>query len=44
MPLGVATSNVPTVHHDILNMEYYNNDNMGQWHYDKIKENRLLVS
>jgi len=44
MPLGVATSNRPAVHHDRLNMEYYNNDNMGRWHYAKIKENRLLVS
>jgi len=23
-------------------MEYYNNDNMGQWHYAKIKEYKLL--
>jgi len=23
-------------------MEYYNNDNMGQWHYAKIKENKAL--
>jgi len=26
-----------------LNMEYYDNNNMGQWHYAKIKENKLLV-
>ena len=39
----MATSNGPTVCHDRLNMEYYKNDNMSQWHYDKIKENELLV-
>jgi len=44
MPLGKATSNGPTVHQDRLNMKYYNTDNMGQWHYAKIKENKLLVS
>jgi hypothetical protein len=43
MPLGMATSNGPTVRHDRLNMEYCNNDNMSQWHYAKIKENELLV-
>ena len=43
MPLGTATSNGPTVCHDRLNMEYSSNRNMGQWHYAKIKENKLLV-
>jgi hypothetical protein len=43
MPLGTATSNGPTVRHERLNMQYYNDDNMGQWHFAKIKENKLLV-
>jgi len=44
MSLGMATSNGPIVHDDRLNMEYCSNDNMDQWHYAKIKENKLLVS
>jgi len=42
MSLGTATSNGQTVGHDRLNMQYYNNDNMGQWHYAKKNENKLL--
>ena len=42
MSLCTDTSNGPTVCRDRLNMEYYNNDNMGQWHYSKKKENKLL--
>lgn len=38
MPLGTATSNGTTVPHDRL----YNNDNIGQWQYAKMKENTLL--
>jgi len=41
--VGIATSNGSTMGHDRLNRQYYNSDNMSQWHYAKIKENMLLV-
>jgi hypothetical protein len=42
--VGTATSLGPTLHHNRLNMQYYNSDNMGQWHCAEIKGNKLLVN